>query len=62
MNNSKIIYFLLGIYTIMISWYYYHSIFLAIINYLFWPISLIYFLITGKLANDMWLTIPKSYF
>lgn len=61
-QNSSILYFLAGIYTVMISWFYYHSIFLAIVNWFFWPISLLYFLLTGKLADEMWLKIPQSYF
>ena len=61
-NNGGILYFLLGIYSIMISWYYNHSIMLLIVHYIFWPIYLVYELITGHLANDMWKIIPESYF
>jgi len=62
-NRDKgIIYFLLGVYSIMISWYYNHSILLVIIHYIFWPIYLIYELLNGRLAHNMWKIIPKSYF
>lgn len=59
---GSLLYLFLGIYVVMISWFYYHNVFYAIINYLFWPLSLIYFLLTGKLADGMWRTILESYF
>ena len=62
MRNSGFIYFLLGIYAMMISWYYNHSIFFLILHWIFWPIYLIYALLTGKLSHDMWRDIPLSYF
>jgi hypothetical protein len=42
MNNrdKSIIYFLLGIYSLMVSWYYNHSILMLISEYIFWPIYL----------------------
>lgn len=61
-RDGSIVYFLLGIYSIMISWYYNHSILLLIIHYVFWPIYLIYEILTGNLSNDMWKNIPMSYF
>lgn len=61
-RNSGILYFLLGIYSLMISWYYNHSITLLIIHYIFWPIYLIYEVLSGHLSNGMWKTIPESYF
>jgi hypothetical protein len=61
-KNGSIIYFLLGIYSLMISWHYNHSILLLIVHYIFWPIYLIYELLTGNLSNDMWRKIPESYF
>jgi hypothetical protein len=64
MNNRhrSIIYLILGLYTLMISWHYNHSIILLIIHYIFWPIYLIYELLTGHLSHDLWKTIPESYF
>ncbi len=73
MRNSGILYFLLGIYSMMISWYYNHSIFWLIIHWIFWPIylvyelltghlSLVYELLTGHLSHNMWREIPMSYF
>jgi len=64
MNNrdKSIIYFILGIYALMVSWYYNHSIFFLIIHYLFWPFYLLYELLTGHLSHGMWKEIPMSYF
>jgi len=61
-RNSGILYFVLGIYALMISWYYNHSILLLIVHYIIWPIYLLYELFTGHLAHDKWRTIPESYF
>jgi len=61
-RDSGIIYFILGIYTLMISWHYNHSILLLIIHYIFWPIYLVYELLIGHLAHGMWKSIPQSYF
>ncbi|GAC1438703.1 MAG: hypothetical protein NVSMB63_02800 [Sediminibacterium sp.] len=61
-NNSGILYFLLGIYTLLISWHYNHSILLLIVHYIFWPIYLVYEILVGHLSHDLWKTIPLSYF
>jgi hypothetical protein len=61
-REGSIVYFILGIYTVLISWYYIHSILLAIIHYLLWPIYLMYELLIGHLAHGMWKIIPQSYF
>jgi len=61
-KNGGIIYSILGIYSIMISWYYNHSILLVILHYIFWPIYLVYELLSGHLSHDMWKIIPESYF
>jgi hypothetical protein len=61
-RDSSVIYGILGIYSILISWYYNHSIILVLIHYVFWPIYLIYELLTGHLSHGMWKTIPASYF
>ena len=61
-RDTSIIYGILGIYSLMISWYYNHSIILLIIHYIFWPIYLLYELLTGRLSHDMWKNIPLSYF
>ena len=60
-NRTGLIYFLLGIYALMISWHYNHSIILLIVHYIFWPIYLVYELLTGHLSGDQWRTIPESY-
>ena len=61
-RNGGLIYFLLGIYTLLISWHYNHSFFYLIIHYIFWPIYLVYEILKGNLSNDLWRTIPESYF
>ncbi len=62
MRSKSVIYFLLGLYTALVSWHIYHSVILLIIHWIFWPLALIYFLITGHLAHGQWLSIPKGYF
>ena len=62
-NRDKgILYGVLGIYAVLVSWYYNHSILLAIFHYIIWPIYLIWELLQGRLAHGMWKTIPMSYF
>jgi len=61
-RNGGIIYFLLGIYTLLISWHYNHSILFLIIHYIFWPIYLVWEILQGHLSHDLWRTIPESYF
>lgn len=61
-KNSSLVYFLLGIYTLLISWHYNHSILLLIIHYIFWPIYLVWEILQGHLSHDLWRTIPESYF
>lgn len=61
-NNGGLVYFLLGIYALMISWHYNHSIILLIVHYIFWPVYLVYELLTGHLSHDLWRSIPESYF
>ena len=52
-RETSILYLVLGLYTLMISWYYNHSIILLIIHYIFWPVYLIYELLIGHLAHGM---------
>jgi len=61
-RDSSIVYFILGIYTLLINWYYNHSIILLILSYLFWPVYLVYEILVGHLSHDMWKTIPEHYF
>jgi hypothetical protein len=61
-RSYSLLYFLLGIYSIMVSWYYNHSIILLILHWIFWPIYLLYEVLTGHLSHDMWKHIPLSYF
>lgn len=61
-RETSILYLVLGLYSLMISWYYNHSVILLIIHYIFWPVYLIYELLIGNLAHGMWKTIPLSYF
>jgi len=61
-RDSSILYLLLGIYALMINWYQNHNIILLLISYIFWPLYLIYELLTGQLSHGMWKEIPLSYF
>jgi len=61
-RNGGIIYSILGIYSLMISWFYNHSILLLIIHFIIWPVYLVYELLIGHLSHGMWKTIPESYF
>ncbi len=61
-RNHGILHGILGIYTLMISWHYNHSLLLLIIHYIFWPVYLVYELLIGHLSHDLWRTIPLSYF
>ncbi|HMC84614.1 MAG TPA: hypothetical protein VKI61_03780 [Chitinophagaceae bacterium] len=61
-KNGSVVYFLLGIYTLLISWHYNHSIVFLVIHYIFWPIYLVYEILQGHLSHDLWRTIPESYF
>ena len=61
-RDSSIVYFILGIYAMLVSWYFNHSIILLIICWIFWPIYLLYEVLTGHLSHGMWKTIPLSYF
>ncbi len=61
-RSSGLLYGILGIYTILISWHYNHSLILVIIHYIFWPVYLVYELLIGHLSHDLWRTIPLSYF
>jgi len=61
-RDTSILYLVLGVYSLMINWYYNHSIIDLIISYIFWPVYLIYELLVGNLAHGMWKEIPLSYF
>jgi len=61
-KDSSILYFILGLYALMVSWYYNHSLIILLITYIFWPVYLLYELLIGHLAHGMWKTIPLSYF
>ncbi|MGN6397373.1 MAG: hypothetical protein ACTHMI_17520 [Mucilaginibacter sp.] len=61
-RDTSILYLILGVYSLMVNWYYNHSIIYLIISYIFWPVYLIYELLIGNLAHGMWKEIPLSYF
>jgi len=65
-RDSSILYFLLGIYTLMVSWHYNHDSqyrwIILILTYLFWPVYLIYELLIGHLSHGLWKEIPQSFF
>jgi len=61
-RDSSILYLALGVYSLMINWYYNHSLLCLLLSYIFWPLYLLYELLTGGLSHGMWKTIPMSYF
>lgn len=61
-RDSSLLYLVLGIYALMVSWFYNHNLIILLISYLFWPIYLVYELLIGHLAGGMWEKIPMSYF
>lgn len=61
-RDSGILYAVLGLYTLMVSWYYNHSIMLLVVHWVFWPVYLVYELLVGHLAHGLWKSIPQSYF
>ena len=61
-RESSIVYFVLGIYTLMVNWYYNHNLLYLLLSYIFWPLYLIYELLIGHLSHGMWKHIPLSYF
>lgn len=61
-RDTSIVYFLLGIYSLMVNWYYNHNLLDLLLSYLFWPLYITYELLTGHLSHGMWKIIPLSYF
>ncbi len=61
-RDSSILYLVLGIYSLMVSWHYNHNLIILLISYIFWPVYLIYELLVGHLSHGMWKEIPLSYF
>lgn len=61
-RDSSILYLILGIYAMLINWHYNHNIIYVILAWIFWPVYLIYELLTGGLAHDQWKDIPLGYF
>jgi len=61
-RDSSILYLILGIYALLINWYYNHNIIFLILAWIFWPVYLVYELLTGHLSHNAWKDIPLSYF
>jgi succinate dehydrogenase hydrophobic anchor subunit len=61
-SEVNIIYLFMGIYSVMINWYYNHSVIDAFFSWVFWPFYILYSIITGHLSHGMWQIIPNSYF
>lgn len=59
---KSILYFLLGIYTVIINWHYNHSIVDAFFAWIFWPVYLVYSCVVGNLAHHAWYDIPAACF
>lgn len=58
----KIFYIIMGTYSVIINWYYNQDIIDAILAWIFWPVYLIYSLVTGHLAHHLWYDIPARLF
>lgn len=54
----KIIYLIIAIFTSMVGYEIHHNVFYAIINFIFWPISWIYWLV----CHDVNISVIKSAF
>jgi hypothetical protein len=61
-RDSSLLYLFLGIYSMLISWHYNHSIIILLLSWIFWPVYLMYELLIGHLAHGLWKDIPLSYF
>ena len=61
-KNGSVLYFLLGVFAIMTSWYFNHSVLLAIIHYFFWPLYLLIELLEGKFSGGGFMAIIHYYF
>lgn len=61
-TGGGFLYFLLQVYAAMISYFYFKSIFWAIVSFIFGPLYVLYSLIAGRLSHGMWQIIPNSYF
>jgi hypothetical protein len=61
-RDSSLLYLFLGIYSMLISWHYNHSIIMLLLSWIFWPVYLMYELLIGHLAHGLWREIPLSYF
>jgi hypothetical protein len=61
-RDTSLIYLFLGIYAMLISWYYNHSLIVLLLSWIFWPVYLMYELLIGHLAHGLWKEIPLSYF
>jgi len=53
---------LLSILSVMVSWYFNHSIFWAIVAYIFSGFYLIYSLLIGRFVDGGFMEIINSYF
>ena len=61
-RDSSLLYLFLGLYSLMINWYYNHNLIILLLGYIFWPLYLVYELLIGHLSHNMWKDIPLSYF
>jgi hypothetical protein len=53
---------LINIFAVMVSWFFNHSIFWAIIHWIWGPIYLLYCLIIGRFADGGLMEIIQHYF
>jgi hypothetical protein len=61
-RDSSIIYFLLGLYALIINWEKNHNLISLLLAWIFWPLYLIYEIFTGGLSHGLWKEIPQEFF
>ena len=52
----------IDIIAVLVSWYFNHSFWWAILHYMFGPLYLLYSLLIGRFADGGFMTIMNSYF
>lgn len=62
MFNKKTLYPILGVYAVLVNYFFNHNLFFAFITWIYWPIYLFYKVLTGDLDNGVWLQVINYYF
>jgi hypothetical protein len=62
MKKGSFLYFILGVFSLMVSWYFNKSVVWLIIHWLIWPLYLLWCLITGHFSDGQLMDIINYYF